>query len=357
MTLSYKPNDILITAEAAVHDNSCFINPVLKGYHCIDPENPNAEWDVQYGNGSFCFSFAIIKGEQLKCLRVWKNDNMRLRCLEHVKRVSDCFNRYRIDYVKGYSYIEQAIRLKNGVIIPAVLMDWVSGDTLIDYVKANYRNSTTICQLANNFLSMCQYHQKYSMAHGDLSAGNIIVQPNNKICLIDYDSFYFHEFGSSIPEYTKGTPGYQHHERLNRTGQHFIDQKTDYYSQLVIYLSLIAIAAAPQLFNPLLDECLLFQTGDMQSRESLLNSVIFKKLSSINNNEIKLLLGALVKAIDGPLSQVRSIVDIKNLSFKTSAVKIKARFCGLCGHEFGINNFTDDYCPQCSTEREKLSYI
>lgn len=355
MALNYKPDDILSTAEAAVSDSSYWVDSILKGYHFINPSNPYAVWDVQYGKGTFCYSFAIKKGEDVKCFRVWKDDRIRLACLEHIKRVSDCFNKYNIKYVIGYTYIERAIRLKNGIVIPAILMDWVNGDTLIDYVKNNRNNPSKIRQLSNSFLSMCQYHDEHHMAHGDLSAGNIIVRPDGKICLIDYDSFYYHEFGSSIPEYTKGTPGYQHQERLNGTGQHNIDKSTDNFSRLVIYLSLISIAADPQLFNPQFDECLLFQKGDLLSRESLLASEIYKKLTFIKNDEIQIILKELVKAIDGPLSQVKSIVDIKKSFSHEFSVEIKAPYCGRCGHEFGINNLTDDYCPICGTKREIIN--
>jgi serine/threonine protein kinase len=350
MALNYKPNDILCTAEVAVNDNSCFVDPSLKGYHFIDPHNPSAEWDVQYGKGTFCFSFAIKKGEQLKCLRVWKDDNLRLKGLDHIKRVCDCFNQYKIDYVRGYSYIERAVKLNNGVVIPAVLMDWVNGSILIDYVRDNYRNSTTIRQLANCFFSMCQYHKKYSMAHGDLSAGNIIVQPGGDICFIDYDSFYFHEFGFSIPEYTKGTPGYQHHERLNSKTPKNIDSSTDYFSQIVIYLSLIAIAAEPKLFEPLSDECLLFQGGDLQSQENFLNSTIYKKVLAIKNEEVQQLLRELVKSLGCSLAEVRSLVDLKSEPIVLPA--IKASYCGKCGYHF--SNQTDGYCPMCGTKREEL---
>ncbi len=351
MALNYKPNDILCTAEGAVNDNSCFVDPALKGYHCIDPHNPSAEWDVQYGKGTFCFSFAIKKGEQLKCLRVWKDDNLRLRGLDHIKRVSDCFNHYKINYVRGYSYIERAVQLNNGVVIPAVLMDWVNGSTLIDYVRDNYRNSTAIHELANSFFSMCQYHKKYSMAHGDLSAGNIIVLPSGDICLIDYDSFYFHEFGSSIPEYTKGTSGYQHHERLDSKTPKNISKSTDFFSQIVIYLSLIAIAAEPKLFDPMSDECLLFSGGDLQSRENFLNSNIYKKVLAVKDKEVQRLLQELVRSIGCSLSEVRSLVDLIN-SEPLALLADKANYCGKCGYHF--NNQTDDFCPMCGTKREEL---
>ena len=325
MVLNYKPEDILSTAEAAVYDSSCLADPILKSFHFIDPNNPYAEWDVQYGKGTFCYSFAVKNDEQVKCLRVWKDDKIRLACLEHIKRVSDYFYKNNIEYVIGYTYIERAIRLKNGIFIPAILMDWVNGDTLIDYVKKYRNNPSKIRQLSNSFLSMCQYHDKNRMAHGDLSAGNIIVQPDGKICLIDYDSFYVPEFGPSIPEYTKGTPGYQHPERLKRTGKQYIDKNTDSYSQLVIYLSLLVIAEEPQLFNPLLDDIILFTKGDMQSRHSLLNSDVYKKVSKIQNNKIKFLLEELVEAIGEPLSKVRSITEIIATREKPKSIVYGAR--------------------------------
>lgn len=307
MALIYKPEDILAATEAAVNDSSYFIDPVLKGFHCIDPEIGGLDWDVQYGKGTFCYSFAITNDTQYKCLRVWKEDSKRLMFLDHIKRVSECFNKKNIKYVIGYSYIEKAIRLKNGVVLPAVLMDWVNGDTLIDYIRANYRNSSAIHRLANEFLSMCQYHQKYSMAHGDLSDGNIIVQSDGKICLIDYDSFYYHEFGSSISTFTKGTEGYQHPDRLKKTGQQVVDYRTDYFSQLVIYLSILAIADNSKLFNPDGD-CILFQRSEMANVASLTGCNTYKKVAQSSNPEVQRLLEELRTALGGRLEDVRSIV-------------------------------------------------
>lgn len=308
MALIYKPEDILAATEAAVNDSSYFVDPVLKGFHCIDPKIDGLEWDVQYGKGTFCYSFAIIKDKQLKCLRVWKEDSKRLMFIDHIKRVSECFNQYNIEYVIGYSYIERAIRLKNGIVLPAVLMDWVNGDTLIDYIRANYRNLSAIHRLANEFLSMCQYHQRYSMAHGDLSDGNIIVRSDGKICLIDYDSFYYHGFGSSISTYTKGTEGYQHPDRLKKTGQQVVDYRTDYFSQLVIYLSLLAIADNPKLFNPDGDY-ILFQRSEMANVSSFTGCSTYKKVAQSSNPEVRRLLSELRTALGGRLEDVRSIVD------------------------------------------------
>ena len=311
--VKYTNNDILVAGAAAVKDSSFFIDPILNGYHCIDPKIEGLIPKVQFGKGKCWTCFAIENGPDLKCLRVWHNyktENLRLECIEHIQRVSNLFKQPGVDYVKKYIYIDQALRLKNGNVLPAILMDWVSGYSLIDYVKTNYKKSATIRQLTENFMRMCQYHKNNGMAHGDLSSENIRVQRDDKICLIDYDTFYSVKFGKFIPEYTNGTKGYQHPERLNSNTKRYMSERIDYFSQLIIYFSLLLIAFDPQLYNPK-NEYLIFSINDLESHENLIKSQTYKKISAIKNQEIQLYLKELVRAIGGPLSAVRSLVDVK----------------------------------------------
>lgn len=311
--VKYTNNDILVAGAAAVKDSSFFIDPILNGYHCIDPKIEGLIPKVQFGKGKCWTCFAIENGPDLKCLRVWHNyktENLRLECIEHIQRVSNLFKQPGVDYVKKYIYVDQALRLKNGNVLPAILMDWVSGYSLIDYVKTNYKKSETIRQLTENFMRMCQYHKNNGMAHGDLSSENIRVQRDDKICLIDYDTFYSVKFGKFIPEYTNGTKGYQHPERLNSNTKRYMSERIDYFSQLIIYFSLLLIAFDPQLYNPK-NEYLIFSINDLESHENLIKSQTYKKISAIKNQEIQLYLKELVRAIGGPLSAVRSLVDVK----------------------------------------------
>lgn len=311
--VKYTNNDILVAGAAAVKDSSFFIDPILNGYHCIDPKIEGLIPKVQFGKGKCWTCFAIENGPDLKCLRVWHNyktENLRLECIEHIQRVSNLFKQSGVDYVKKYIYVDQALRLKNGNVLPAILMDWVSGYSLIDYVKINHKKSETIRQLTENFMCMCQYHKNNGMAHGDLSSENIRVQRDDKICLIDYDTFYSVKFGKFIPEYTNGTKGYQHPERLNSNTKRYMSERIDYFSQLIIYFSLLLIAFDPQLYNPK-NEYLIFSINDLESHENLIKSQTYKKISAIKNQEIQLYLKELVRAIGGPLSAVRSLVDVK----------------------------------------------
>lgn len=316
MVLNYSDDILLASAEAEFNRTSgFFVAPMLRGF-CFEEDDSESSDDIIYDYGQFCYIFPITKNGQQKCLRIWKadHDKFRVQSIEHIKGLSDSFNKYNIQFVIGYSYIENAVRLQNGVILPAVLMDWVQGPNLLDYVRDNYTNSINIRKLASEFLNMCQYHHKYGMAHGDLSSKNIIVQPNNKICLIDYDTFYYCELEKPVPQITNGTPGFQHPERMNRKRmeQQYMNESTDYFSQLIIYFSLLVIAANSKLFNPDNDEGpILLSPSDIASKDAFLKSQIYKKISAINDNEIQLYLKELVKAIGGPLSAVRSLVDIK----------------------------------------------
>ena len=354
--VKYTNNDILVAGAAAVKDSSFFIDPILNGYHCIDPKIEGLIPKVQFGKGKCWTCFAIENGPDLKCLRVWHNyktENLRLECIEHIQRVSNLFKQPGVDYVKKYIYVDQALRLKNGNVLPAILMDWVSGYSLIDYVKTNYKKSATIRQLTENFMRMCQYHKNNGMAHGDLSSENIRVQRDDKICLIDYDTFYSVKFGKFIPEYTNGTKGYQHPERLNSNTKRYMSERIDYFSQLIIYFSLLLIAFDPQLYNPK-NEYLIFSINDLESHENLIKSQTYKKISAIKNQEIQLYLKELVRAIGGPLSAVRSLVDVKKeidaklhparpVEHTTRNYQVT---CAKCGKKI-TTTAEIKYCPYC----------
>ena len=373
MAINYDiEDDLIAVAERAVKDSSCFQHHLLKGYNCLDPQNSNLLFQVAYCEGGACLCFPIRKGKVLKCLRVWKFDSVREQYWDHIKQVGDFFNNTTVNYVVNFSYLENAIVLQNGVVIPAVLMDWVDDKTMGDYVcqcvkkKLEYK----IDALAENFLKMCEYHKRYGMAHGDLSLRNILVKENGEIVLIDYDSFFYHKFKKEVPP-IKGTRGYQHPDRLGEKKSNWVvNSKSDYFSQLVIYLSLIAIAQQPLLFNSsnIEDGCILFLPQDLESYNNLIASETYKKLSGINDPKIKYVLGKLVKAIKGPLDKVPSIVDVMSeydfviprLRGILGAIisragvnkdETKMHFCGLCGHRFESTIY--NYCPQCGTGREK----
>lgn len=340
--------DLCIEIPESISIKGAIIVSSLRGYKCKEANNA---FGVEMYSGGFCQSFPLVRGNEKRCLRLWIDDDARSKDLNHIKNVSSYFSNHNLDYVINYTYENSALRLGDNTVIPGVVMDWVDGETLIDYVKQRRYNSSLIKNLADSFYAMVKYLSERGMAHGDLSGKNIIVKPSGELVMIDYDTFYISGQTERIKPSTGGVACYQHPERKQIK---YISSDMDNYSQLVIYLSLLVIAKEPDLINQNADEGLLFQDEDMRSKESLVSSKMYQKVSGIRDDEIQMYLNELVTAISGPITQVRSIVDIKNSSPQEYVVEIKAPYCGKCGHGFGKNNSMDDYCPMCGTKRETL---
>lgn len=245
-----------------------------------------------------------------KCIRIWKDKVNNV----FVKEVSEALNQLQqhgINYIMGYEYFDRGLLLDNGEAIPAVVMDWIDGQTLSDFIKENYSNSTVIHEVANNFYSMANSMKNSRIAHGDLSSNNIMVRNDRSLLLIDYDTFYTSKMPMDIPQTNSGTGGYQHRERCKNK---YLNVEMDNFSQQVIYLALLAVSAFPKLAindNLIDDTRLFFNELDFESDTNFISSPGYKAIASINNSEVKGRLEELRKAVNSKFSDVRSIVEFK----------------------------------------------
>ena len=350
--------------------------PDLKGYDYVPTIIEYDEYPFMMSPGGFCLTFPMANAGQKtkKCLRLWFNDKARVDNLAHIKNVAGYFNLHQPHYVVKYKYVEQALRLLNGKVIPGVVMDWIEGDTLIEYVRKNYRKANVMRSLAKTFYNMVDYLNHNNMAHGDLSGENIIVTSMGNMVLIDYDSFFVKGQPTNIEQPTKGVPAYQHPAR---EANQFLNTYMDFFSQQIIYLSLIAIAEKPSLFNSDSDKELIFQNSDLSSQTALVNSAAYKAIASIPNQEVKDRLEDLRKDIALPLDKVRSLTaiydrdkekrrreeEVRNRPKPQDRVVPKenkevkrtvssfASFCGYCGYRFPIERDNAYYCPICGSKR------
>ncbi|MBR3455064.1 MAG: hypothetical protein IKH26_07055 [Bacteroidaceae bacterium] len=280
-------------------------------------------------------------------------------------------------YVIKYKYEDKAFQLSDGTLIPGVVMDWVEGDTLINFVKKNYKNRIVMLRLAKDFYDMVTYLNHNGMSHGDLSGDNIMVTPSRNLVLIDYDSFYIKGQPINIQQPTPGLPAYQH---PGRPDNRFLNTYIDFFSQQVIYLSLIAIAEKPSIFNVNIDKGLVFQDADLASRQALEQSPAYKAIASIPNQEVKARLKDLREDIAKPFDKVRSLTAIYEWEAELERrrkegrpkpmtdiqvppqkgeepvreVKTLAPFCGICGYQFPTSRDHAYYCPMCGNKRRTL---
>jgi serine/threonine protein kinase len=130
---------------------------------------------------------------------------------------------------------------------------------------------------------MIDYLHSQKIAHGDLQHGNILIQ-DNEIKLVDYDSLFCPGM-EGMSDIITGKADFQHPNRKNAKEASY---KVDYFSELVIYLSILAIAERPELVTDFsLEDSLLFKASDWND---FANSPIYRRISSIGNENLNLLL-------------------------------------------------------------------
>ena len=245
---------------------------------------------VMYAGG-FCVVFPFILSSSKKvAVRCWTAyvpdaDKRSDKIASELKRCG-------LPYFVEFDYIHQGIATSNGVF-PIVIMDWVNAVPLKDYINQHISDSNHIFNLAEHFKAMVSDLHKVSFSHGDLQHGNIMVTIDGKIILVDYDSMFVPGL-ENVSDEIKGLAGYQHPGRTNLKR---LSPKADYFSELIIYTSLVAFAKYPQLWqqlNVFKTETLLFTQEDLDCPN---RSAIFKDLKKDRD------LGPLLATIERALKE------------------------------------------------------
>ena len=161
-------------------------------------------------------------------------------------------------YVSGTTWLDGAIQV-NRATWPVLTMDWIDGRTLNEYVDFLVASSNTaaLTTLAAKWRALVALLQSSEFAHGDLQHGNIMVDQDGRLRLVDFDGVWIPQLAGQSPPTEFGHPNYQHplHHVWNRW--------LDTFSALVIYLSLVALGKDPALWLALYNcKNLLFAKSD-----------------------------------------------------------------------------------------------
>ncbi|MCT7969081.1 hypothetical protein NG799_22465 [Laspinema sp. D1] len=228
---------------------------VLKhGKPVMQANNPHL---LRSYNGGKAIVYEIETNPHKFALKCWIEDlgDLKIR----YKAIDEYLHQVKLPYFVDFSYKEQGI-LVNGQRFPTVRMEWVKGISFKKFISNNLNNSGCIRDCADKFLIMVNSLHKNKISHGDLQHGNIMVRNTGEICLIDYDSLYIPAL-SNEEDRIKGLDGYQHR---NRSKLVKLSPKSDYFSELIIYLSLLVISEKPSLWKSIeKEERLLFSKADL----------------------------------------------------------------------------------------------
>lgn len=268
------------------------------------------------GGFSVVFPYEASDGTKW-AFRCWHSDINNTQ--RRYELISEAIQKSQLDFLCGFEYIEKGINVE-GNIYPTTRMRWIDGVTIKDYICQNKDSKNLLLDLAEDFLKMTSALHRQSLAHGDLQHGNILVDKNHKLFLVDYDSFYCPLLRGEEDTVT-GLPDYQHPSRMKNK---VVSEKLDYFSELVIYLSILAIAEDSSLVGKYRVEDadrLLFAKEDY---EDIKNSKIYKDIKSLGGSYIDLL-DVLVdylkqKNIDA-LRPFNEYILEKKITFKSSATK------------------------------------
>ena len=196
------------------------------------------------GNFAVVFKMQAPTGEYhaLKCfLRDQEERSERYRLIaEELQYVQST-------YLVKFRYLESELFVDvpntGGEEYPVLLMDWVDGIPLDQYLKTIINNGYEKDLLAYRFSLLARWLVSQHFAHGDLKPDNICVRDDGSLVLLDYDGMYVPAlFGRKPLE--QGSPHYRHPLRSTLP----FDEHIDDYSLSLILLSLRAIALDETLY-------------------------------------------------------------------------------------------------------------
>lgn len=196
---------------------------------------------VKY-SGGYSMVYPINTATQKYALRCWYSDigDAKFRYLE----IDRYLKQVNLPYFVDFNFIENGIRVNNQHW-DIIRMEWADALPLKEYLEDHLSEPDTIRALAESFLTMVTSFHQVSIAHGDLQHGNILVDADGQILLVDYDSLFVPALDGEL-DLIKGLEGYQHPQRF--TPDTTAHAKLDYFSELVIYLSLLALVEDPGLW-------------------------------------------------------------------------------------------------------------
>ena len=156
-----------------------------------------------------------------------------------------------------FEFLEHGISLK-GAWYPVVRMEWVEGESLSSFVGSHLNDPDALRRVAAQWRGgPAASLRGLRIAHNDLQHGNVMVQADGNIRLVDYDGMFLPRFrGERSPEL-----GHKNFQHPLRTAEDY-DAYVDNFPSLVVYLSLLAIATDPGLWAFFNDDNLIFTRND-----------------------------------------------------------------------------------------------
>ncbi len=270
--------------------NRDFLNAIKRPQNCFqDEELKQCQPERRRGrpiswSGRFAIVFKLESAKTswgVRCFTEPPEDDIRIR----YDTISQYLHSNPVKSIVKFEFIESGI-LVNNSWYPIVKMEWVEGETLDTYLdeklKINRMRQFTLVNLLNGIEGMQKELKAAKIAHGDLQHDNILVTPDGKLKLVDYDEMYVPGLEKYAPKREKGHPNYQNQKRAYKDWGERIDD----FSFNVILLSINALFHQPSLWEDYhrKNDNLIFSKEDFIDPDT---SKIFQVLPNINNEKVQ----------------------------------------------------------------------
>lgn len=306
-------------AEAIQNPGLCFQRPELQaGTVATTPLGlPRAL------SGNFASVYEITSGGVSHAVRCFVRQvtNQQDRYAALARHLAQC----ELPCMVPFEFIERGIHVQDRWF-PIVKMDWVRGVPLHDYVEQQLATPGQLAWLAADWRALVAELKRHRIAHGDLQHGNVLVTPEGELRLVDYDGMYVPLFARErSPEL--GHANYQHPRRAVE----FYDERLDHFPELLIYLSLRALAAEPALWDQFFNgDNLIVTAVDLRVPES---SLLWPRLLLSPDEDVRRLTVLLTDYLRMPPVEVPALEAVLNERLSNVVVPAKLEFASTATDE------------------------
>ena len=208
---------------------------------------PDDHGEPYRSSGAFAVVFKMKDERTGKCYALKCFTEEQEGRAESYRQIADELEFVDSPYLTSVKYLEKEIFVDSSCEedeFPVLLMDWIDGETMENYIAENYQDNYAMAMLCYRFCKMAAWLRSQPFAHGDIKPDNIMVRPDGNLSLVDYDGMFVPAMkGQKSP--TIGTKDFSH---PLRTVDDF-NETIDDFALASIALSLKAISMNSTLLD------------------------------------------------------------------------------------------------------------
>ena len=298
------------------------------------------------GNFAVVFKMQDERNDKLYAVKCFLKDQPNRA--ENYQMIAEELEYVSSSFLTKFQYLDNELFVDaahaDGEEFPVLLMDWVEGINLDQYIRLHLHDSYQLHLLAYQFSRLALWLMPQPFAHGDLKPDNIMVREDGTLVLIDYDGMFVPAMkGQKSRE--MGSSDFRHPVRTEETFNEHIDD----FSLASILLSLRVIAEEPALLEKYgATDRLLFSEKDYRA---IHDCQLLKDIFPSECPEVNTLVGLFIIALTQS--------DLSSISFRLlSLERPKEPEIEIISTEVTVedkmNAWTDEFGVRYSKDGKKL---